>query len=56
MLDGHSAELGIQWKAIRPWYGWKWALRPWKARLKRQREPARFVILLASRPHCTTAS
>lgn len=46
-LDRLAQQLGIAWKAIRPWYGWKWALRPFTARLKRKREPARFVILLA---------
>ena len=48
-LDALAGELGIRWKALRPWYGWKWALRPWKALLNRQREPARFVILLANK-------
>ncbi len=28
-----AQELNIQWTVHRPWYGWKWGLRPWKARL-----------------------
>ncbi len=49
MLEKLAEQMGIGWKVMRPWYGWKWALRPWKARLKRKREPARFVILIANR-------
>lgn len=42
--------LGIRFQIITPWYGWRWALRPWLARLQRRREPSRFAILLASKP------
>jgi SAM-dependent methyltransferase len=41
------AELGLKWRICRPWYGWKWHLRPWKARLARKRPPSRFWILVA---------
>ncbi len=44
-LQQLSANLDIQWKIIHPFYGVKWALRPWKARLKGQREPANFMII-----------
>ena len=40
-----SSELGIEWQRTQPWYGWKWAWRPWRARLRRQRPPSRFLIL-----------
>lgn len=40
-----AREIGIRWRRIQPWYGWRWALRPWKARLRRQRPPSRFFIL-----------
>ncbi len=33
---------GTEWQVLKPWYGWQWALRPWKARLARRREPAKF--------------
>jgi hypothetical protein len=36
----------IAWNTINPEYGLRWALRPWMARLRRQWEPARFVILI----------
>lgn len=42
-------ELGLRWKRIEPWYGWKWAMRPWVARWKGKREPSRFVILIGQR-------
>jgi SAM-dependent methyltransferase len=41
--------LGLRCEKITPWYGWRWALRPWLARIRRRREPSRFVILLATR-------
>ena len=41
--------LGIQFQAVTPWYGWRWALKPSIARLKRRREPSRFAILLAEK-------
>ncbi len=39
-------QLGLCWKEYRPWYGWKWHLRPWIARIKRARPPSRFHILV----------
>jgi SAM-dependent methyltransferase len=41
--------LGVRFRTVTPWYGWRWALRPWVARVKRRREPARFAILLAEK-------
>jgi SAM-dependent methyltransferase len=40
-----AEELNIQWSFHRPWYGWKWWWRPWKARLLGLRPPSRFWIL-----------
>jgi SAM-dependent methyltransferase len=45
MLVELSRSLGITWQIYRPWYGWQWAMRPWKARWRRQRPPSRFWIL-----------
>jgi SAM-dependent methyltransferase len=45
-LDALARELGLHWRRVPIWYGWRWALRPWTARLKRKREPSRFVILV----------
>jgi ubiquinone/menaquinone biosynthesis C-methylase UbiE len=43
-----SCELGLRWQVYQPWYGWKWSLRPWRARLEGRRPPSRFCILMAS--------
>lgn len=45
MLAELSRDLGIAWQTHKPWYGWKWAIRPWKARWKGKRPPSRFWIL-----------
>ena len=46
MLADIGAQLGMNWERHRTWYGWQWALRPWKARLRRKRQPSRFVVLV----------
>jgi ubiquinone/menaquinone biosynthesis C-methylase UbiE len=43
-----SRALRLRWKIYKPWYGWKWHIRPWKARLKRTRPPSRFWILVGT--------
>lgn len=48
-IEELGRRLGIRFQAVVPWYGWRWATRPWIARLKRQREPSRFAILLAEK-------
>jgi len=51
LTDGELAqlagELGWRWEIGRPWYGWRWAARPYEARLRRRREPSRFLVLTA---------
>jgi SAM-dependent methyltransferase len=49
MLRDLGRDLGLRWRIIRPWYGWRWALRPWRARLARKREPSTFALLVARR-------
>lgn len=49
-LDAAARELGITWRTVRPWYGLGWALRPWRARIRGNREPATFAILVATPP------
>ncbi len=48
MLGELAHDLGIRWRIHRPWYGWQWAMRPWKARWKGKRPPSRFWILEGS--------
>jgi SAM-dependent methyltransferase len=49
-VAGLGRQLEVRFRAVTPWYGWRWAARPWVARLKRRREPSRFAILLAEKP------
>ena len=46
MLDDLARELGLRWRAFIPWYGWRWARRPWRARLAGKREPSTFAVLV----------
>ena len=39
--------LSIRWKVRSPYYGWRWAIRPLVAALRRRREPSRFCIYVA---------
>jgi len=39
--------LSIRWTVHGPWYGWRWAMRPWVARLRMRREPSQFRIYVA---------
>lgn len=41
-----GAQLNVQWRIIKPFYGWRWALTPWLARLRGRREPARFYLFV----------
>jgi len=45
ILEALGAKLSLQWKTFKPWYGWNWALRPFKARLLRRREPSKFYLI-----------
>jgi SAM-dependent methyltransferase len=41
--------LGLRWHILRPFHGWRWALRPYLARLRGGRQPAEFPVLIGSR-------
>ena len=43
-------ELGLSWHIISPYYGLRWALRPWWSRLMGRREPAQFHLIMAQLP------
>jgi SAM-dependent methyltransferase len=47
-LDELAAKLALDWQLIRPAYGWRWAIRPWLARLRRGREPAAFLLIVGT--------
>jgi SAM-dependent methyltransferase len=43
-MDALASRHGLRWRRWAPWYGLRWALRPWRSRLARRREPARFIV------------
>jgi SAM-dependent methyltransferase len=43
-LQKLERKFSIRWTVHRPWYGWRWAIRPWVAKLRNRREPSRFRI------------
>lgn len=45
-LEKLSHDLGLSWQTIWPFFGLGWLLRPWRARLRGQREPASFPVLV----------
>jgi ubiquinone/menaquinone biosynthesis C-methylase UbiE len=45
-----AAELHLEWTLSAPWYGWRWAMRPWIARLRRRRPPSKFFLISAIVP------
>jgi len=45
ILNSLKRDLGIAWTVHRRWYGWQWAMRPWKARWHSKRPPSNFWIL-----------
>lgn len=46
-----SRNLTLRWQIHRPWYGWRWHIRPYKARLRNLRPPSRFWILVGRFEH-----
>jgi SAM-dependent methyltransferase len=46
-LERLEEKFSIHWAVHRPWYGWRWAIRPWVAKLRGQREPSSFRIYVA---------
>ena len=48
MLRYLDETLSIDWKCFKPWYGWRWHLRPVKAWLHRRRPPSKFWILVGT--------
>lgn len=48
-LNTLASDLSLQWRISEPDYGIAWKIRPLKAKLRRRREPARFLLLSATR-------
>jgi SAM-dependent methyltransferase len=49
-LAALEARFNFDWKIHQPWYGLRWAMRPWVAKWKRKREPAQFRVYSAEVP------
>ncbi len=50
-LEELTQKLNLDCQILTPFYGLGWALRPWKARLLGQREPAKFhLVILQANP------
>jgi ubiquinone/menaquinone biosynthesis C-methylase UbiE len=48
--------LVIRWQRYTPWHGWRWALRPFLARIAGRRTPSQFYIYLGTvNPECNEA-
>lgn len=43
-----SDDIGLDWQIHTPNYGWRWHLRPLKARLRGHREPAKFHVIVGT--------
>jgi ubiquinone/menaquinone biosynthesis C-methylase UbiE len=41
-------QLRLRWRIYKPWYGWRWHIRAFKAYLQRRRPPSRFWILVGA--------
>lgn len=46
-LDELADVFHFSWRVAKPWHGLAWALRPLKAKLRRRREPSKFLIFWA---------
>ncbi len=49
MLAALERSRDVLWHRHRTWYGWRWAWRPWSARLHRRRPRSTFAVLVARR-------
>jgi SAM-dependent methyltransferase len=48
-LAGLRTQLGLAWDLVEPWYGVRWWLKPWVAKVRGLREPARFTLIVGRR-------
>ncbi|MEJ2555009.1 MAG: methyltransferase domain-containing protein [Anaerolineae bacterium] len=45
-LEHLETTLRLCWQRIVPFYGWRWSLKPYWARLRGSREPAQFMLIV----------
>jgi SAM-dependent methyltransferase len=48
-LAALETTLDLRWDLFEPWYGVRWSLKPWVARLRGGREPAKFKLVIGRR-------
>lgn len=48
-LEQMAVTLSLRWRFIQPYYGLRWAIRPWLAHLRGHREPATFQLIVGQR-------
>ena len=48
-LHALATSTRTEWRFVKPAYGWRWAIRPWIARVRGRREPARFMLIVGTR-------
>jgi len=48
-MEGLGQKFGLRWQHLTPFYGLRWALRPFWAHLRGRREPAQFGLWLGKR-------
>ncbi len=48
-LDLLGRQLQLNWEFIRPFYGLRWRLKPFVAKIRRRREPAQFFLIVGTR-------
>jgi SAM-dependent methyltransferase len=46
MLHTLQEQVNIEWQVFKPWYGWRWHLRPLQALVQRRRPPSKFWVLV----------
>lgn len=49
-LDQLGRNLDLEWLCHRPFFGFRWAFRPWWSAIRRRREPATFLVAWARKP------
>ena len=49
-LEELGRVLDLEWLCHRPFFGFRWALRPWWSAIRRRREPATFIVAWALKP------
>ena len=55
-LDELQDRFALRWELFEPWYGLRWWVKPWLARFRGLREPARFKLAVGSRRTATIGS